>query len=172
MTYATVRANVSPVREHALHVRPMFLIPASHASMWLSAAASSLRRSRRAMRYPRSIPFASKLKPARLMCYGADNLQMYRHVRCDTGPQRRKASRPAGHAVYQIRVRHQPADGKGRSAMTLLRRYSCDRPKPSASLAAVQESGFGTNRTCRADLTMSVDGGRAEVGGTRSNRRD
>ncbi len=29
-----------------------------------------------------------------------------------------------------------------------------------------------TKRTCRADLTMSVDGGRAEVGGTPSNRRD
>src|SRR5258705_3899151 len=163
MTYATVRASVSPVREHAVHVRPMFLIPASHASMWLSAAASSLRRSRRAMRYPRSIPFASKLKPARLMCYGADNLQMYRHVRCDTGPQRRKASRPAGHAVYQIRVRHQPADGKGRSALTLLRRYSCDRPKPSASLVAVQESGFGTFRTCPDVRVGSAFEGIAEV---------
>jgi hypothetical protein len=31
---------------------------------------------------------------------------------------------------------------------------------------------IGTKRTCRADLTMSVDGGRAEVGGTQSNRRD
>jgi len=31
---------------------------------------------------------------------------------------------------------------------------------------------IGTKRTCRADLTMSVDGGRAEVGGTLSNRRD
>ena len=30
----------------------------------------------------------------------------------------------------------------------------------------------GAKRTCRADLTMSVDGGRAEVGGTHSNRRD
>jgi len=29
------------------------------------------------MRYPRSIPFASKLKPARLMSYGTDNLQMH-----------------------------------------------------------------------------------------------
>src|SRR6267154_1814347 len=99
MTYATVRANVSPVREHALHVRPMFLIPASYASMWLSAAASSLRRSRRTMRYPRSIPFASKLKPARLMCYGADNLQMYRHVRCDTPVL--KGAKPADLPVMQ-----------------------------------------------------------------------
>src|SRR5882724_4836902 len=160
MTYATVRANVSPVREHALHVRPMFLIPASYASMWLSAAASSLRRSRRTMRYPRSIPFASKLKPARLMSYGTDNLQM--HLRCDTGPQRRKACRPAGHAVYQIRVRHQPANGKGRSALTFLRRYSCDRPKPSASLVAVQESGPGTKQTCRLQSAMSALAGKAE----------
>src|SRR4051812_21416209 len=33
-------------------------------------------------------------------------------------------------------------------------------------------SPVGTKRTCRADLTTSVDGGRAEVGGTQSNRRD
>ena len=31
---------------------------------------------------------------------------------------------------------------------------------------------LGTKRTCRADLTMSVDEGKAEVGGTQSNRRD
>jgi hypothetical protein len=48
--------------------------------MWLSAAASSLRRSRRAMGCPRSIPFASKLNPARLLRYGADNLQMSYNV--------------------------------------------------------------------------------------------
>jgi hypothetical protein len=30
----------------------------------------------------------------------------------------------------------------------------------------------GTKRTCRTDLTTSVDAGRAEVGGTQSNRRD
>jgi hypothetical protein len=30
----------------------------------------------------------------------------------------------------------------------------------------------GTKRTYRADLTMSVDGDRAEVGGTQLNRRD
>jgi len=29
-----------------------------------------------------------------------------------------------------------------------------------------------TKRTCRADLTMSVDGGRAEVVGTPQNRRE
>jgi hypothetical protein len=62
--------------------------------MWLSAAASSLRSSRRAMGHPRSIPFASKLKPARLINYGADNLQMYRHVRCDTG-QILRGAKPA-----------------------------------------------------------------------------
>jgi hypothetical protein len=33
-------------------------------------------------------------------------------------------------------------------------------------------SARGTKRTYRTDLTMSVDGGRAEVGGTQSNRRD
>jgi hypothetical protein len=33
-------------------------------------------------------------------------------------------------------------------------------------------SASGTKRTCRAGLTMSVDEGRAEVGGTQSNRRD
>ena len=68
--------------------------------MWLSAAASSLRRSRRAMGYPRSIPFASKLKPAGLTSYGADNLQMYRHVRCDTG-QFLKGAKPADLPVVQ-----------------------------------------------------------------------
>jgi hypothetical protein len=31
---------------------------------------------------------------------------------------------------------------------------------------------IGTKRTCRAELTMSVDGGKAEVGGKQSNRRD
>jgi hypothetical protein len=31
---------------------------------------------------------------------------------------------------------------------------------------AAHESAVGTKRTRRADLTMSVDGGRAEVGGT------
>ena len=36
----------------------------------------------------------------------------------------------------------------------------------------VAMSHVGTKRTCRADLTMSVDGGRAEVGGTQTNRRD
>jgi hypothetical protein len=30
----------------------------------------------------------------------------------------------------------------------------------------------GAKRTCWADLTMSVDGGRTEVGGARSNRSD
>jgi hypothetical protein len=29
-----------------------------------------------------------------------------------------------------------------------------------------------TKPTCRVDLTMSVDGGRADVGCTRSDRRD
>src|SRR6185436_1997449 len=33
-------------------------------------------------------------------------------------------------------------------------------------------SGNGTKRTCRTNLTTSVDEGRAEVGGSRSNRRD
>ena len=33
-------------------------------------------------------------------------------------------------------------------------------------------SCHGTNRTNQADLAMSVDWGRAEVGGTQSNRRD
>jgi putative ABC transport system substrate-binding protein len=68
--------------------------------MWLSAAASSLRRSRRAMGYPRSIPFASKLNPAGLLRYGADNLQMYRHVRCDTG-QILKGAMPADLPIVQ-----------------------------------------------------------------------
>jgi putative ABC transport system substrate-binding protein len=68
--------------------------------MWLSAAASSLRRSRRAMGYPRSIPFASRLNPAGLLRYGADNLQMYRHVRCDTG-QILKGAKPADLPVVQ-----------------------------------------------------------------------
>src|SRR5438094_9091894 len=31
---------------------------------------------------------------------------------------------------------------------------------------------IGTKRTCQAELTMSVDGGKAEVGGKQSNRRD
>ena len=60
-----------------------------------------------------------------------------------------KGAKPADlpvHEVYQVRVRRQPADGKGRSALTLLRRYSCDRPMPSASLVTVQESGPGTKR--------------------------
>jgi hypothetical protein len=42
----------------------------------------------------------------------------------------------------------------------------------SVSVCGLTMSPVGTNRTCRADLTMSVDGGKAEVGGTRSNRRD
>ena len=46
--------------------------------------------------------------------------------------------------------------------MTLLRRYSCDRPKPSASLVAVQESGPGTFRTWPVGLTMSAHVGKAD----------
>jgi hypothetical protein len=34
------------------------------------------------------------------------------------------------------------------------------------ALANPEPSTHGTKRTCRGDLTMSVDGGRAEVGGT------
>jgi hypothetical protein len=37
--------------------------------------------------------------------------------------------------------------------------------------AAVHESGNRTKRTCRAHLTMSVDGVRPEVAGSPSNRR-
>jgi hypothetical protein len=33
-------------------------------------------------------------------------------------------------------------------------------------------SHIGTKPTCRAELTMSVDGRKAEVGGKQSNRRD
>ena len=33
-------------------------------------------------------------------------------------------------------------------------------------------NNIGTKRTGRAELTMSVDGGKAEVGGKQSNRRD
>jgi hypothetical protein len=32
-----------------------------------------------------------------------------RHAR--SNPQGREARRPAGHAIHQVRVRHQPADG-------------------------------------------------------------
>jgi hypothetical protein len=58
------------------------------------------------------------------------------------------------------------------AALTLLRRYSCDRPKPSASLVAVQESGPGTFETCRRPAIASACGVRPEMSGTPSNRRE
>ena len=50
-----------------------------------------------------------------LMSYGTSLADTYRQVGIYTGahPQGRKARRPAGHAVDQVRVRHQPADRQG-----------------------------------------------------------
>ena len=51
-------------------------------------------------------------------------------------------------------------------------RASSQRRTVIIEICAVHESPVGTKRTCWADLSMSVDGGRTEVVGTRSNRRD
>jgi hypothetical protein len=41
-----------------------------------------------------------------------------------------------------------------------------DYEAPLQFISAAGMSPFGTKRTCRANITMSVDGGGAEVGGT------
>ena len=45
-------------------------------------------------------------------------------------------------------------------------------PHQALILWRMLTAAYGTKRTCRAELTMSVDGGKAEVGGKQSNRRD
>ena len=49
---------------------------------------------------------------------------------------------------------------------------SAHRAQQTSSRTASTSVVYGAERTCRADLTMSVDGGKGEVGGTQSNRRD
>ena len=66
-------------------------------------------------RIPATYPTREAVEAGGLMSYGTDNPYTYRQVGALhwSNSQGREARRPAGRAVDQIRIRHQPANGQG-----------------------------------------------------------
>jgi len=97
-------------------------------------------------RIPASYAARDFVAPGGLMSYGTDLADMFHQIGVYTSQilKGREARRPAGHAVDQVRLRHQPSNGSNArrrsAASSALHRRRCDRIVPVS--AAVQNVCF------------------------------
>jgi len=104
-------------------------------------------------RIPASYAARDFVAPGGLMSYGTDLADMFHQIGVYTSQilKGREARRPAGHAVDQVRLRHQPSNGSNArrrsAASSALHRRRCDRIVPVS--AAVQNVCFWH----KADIT-------------------
>jgi len=109
-------------------------------------------------RIPASYAARDFVAPGGLMSYGTDLADMFHQIGVYTSQilKGREARRPAGHAVDQVRLRHQPSNGSNArrrsAASSALHRRRCDRIVPVS--AAVQNVCFWR----KADVSVVISG--------------